>query len=423
VNAELSEKGRIAAWVLYDADCGLCTRMVRRFGGMLARRRLELLPLQTRWVRERLALNEPELLVEMRLLLPDGTFFGGADALVEISRRFWWARPLSIIGSLPPGRALLRAGYRWIARRRGCVNNTCAVPVRQYRTNLRFTDFLPLLIFPAIALFFKAHLAAWVFMWVLALSIYAGCKWLTYRDAVRPQIVTRRWRSLVYLFGWPGMDARRFLRDKKAPLKPSPSEWLFGAGKTLLGVVLLWTVAHNVMPDRELLAGWMGMIAVVFLLHFGLFHLLSLLWRNLGIDAMPVMRDPLLSGSLAEFWGKRWNTAFHELASRFAFRPLRHITTPAVATLLVFFLSGLVHELVISLPAGAGYGLPTAYFLIQGTGLNWERTTLGRRLGLGHGVRGWIFTVFIVAAPAMLLFHPPFIHNVILPMLRALGAT
>ena len=35
---------------------------------LLARRRLELLPLQTPWVRERLALTETELLAEMRLL-------------------------------------------------------------------------------------------------------------------------------------------------------------------------------------------------------------------------------------------------------------------------------------------------------------------------------------------------------------------
>jgi hypothetical protein len=165
------------------------------------------------------------------------------------------------------------------------------------------------------------------------------------------------------------------------------------------------------------------MFGVVFLLHFGTFHMLSLLWRKFGIDALPVMCNPLRSVSLAEFWGKRWNTAFHELAFRFAYRPLRRLTTPALASLLVFLLSGIIHELVISLPAGGDYGLPTTYFLIQGIGVGLERTATGRRLGLGRGIRGWIFTVLVAAAPAGLLFHPLFLRNVILPMLHAIGAT
>ena len=33
------------------------------------------------------------------------------------------------------------------------------------------------------------------------------------------------------------------------------------------------------------------------------------------------------------------------------------------------------------------------------------------------------FTIIITAAPAFWLFHPPFINNVILPMLHAIGAT
>ena len=103
------------------------------------------------------------------------------------------------------------------------------------------------------------------------------------------------------------------------------------------------------------------MIGVIFLLHFGTFHLLSLGWRRLGVNAMPLMRNPSRSTSLAEFWGRRWNTAFHELAARFTFRPLRRLVGAGTAASLVFLVSGLIHELVISLPAGGGYGLPTLY--------------------------------------------------------------
>jgi len=66
------------------------------------------------------------------------------------------------------------------------------------------------------------------------------------------------------------------------------------------------------------------------------------------------------------------------------------------------------------LPAGGGYGLPTAYFLLQGIGILFERVF--------PRIRGRTFTVLITAVPAFWLFHPPFVHNVILPFMKAIGA-
>jgi hypothetical protein len=135
------------------------------------------------------------------------------------------------------------------------------------------------------------------------------------------------------------------------------------------------------------------------------------------------MRSPFLATSLAEFWSARWNTAFHLLAQDVAFRPLARRRGPTGATIGVFLISGLVHEAVISLPARGGFGLPTAYFVLQGLGVLAERARCGRRLGLGRGLRGWLFALICAAGPAFWLFHPPFIHRVILPMLQAIGAT
>src|SRR5438093_4027277 len=91
VNSEITDIRKVEGRVLYDAGCPFCVRLARRFQGALARRRLELMPLQTPWVRARLGLADSELLAEMRLLRADGKVFGGADALLEIGRRFWWA--------------------------------------------------------------------------------------------------------------------------------------------------------------------------------------------------------------------------------------------------------------------------------------------------------------------------------------------
>ena len=48
-----------------------------------------------------------------------------------------------------------------------------------------------------------------------------------------------------------------------------------------------------------------------------------------------------------------------------------------------------------------------------------ERTPLGRKLGLRRGWRGWLFTMVVTAAPAFWLFHPYFIRNIFLPMMKA----
>jgi alginate O-acetyltransferase complex protein AlgI len=164
------------------------------------------------------------------------------------------------------------------------------------------------------------------------------------------------------------------------------------------------------------------MVGMILILHFGLFDLASIGWKAFRVDAPPIMNRPLRSTSVSEFWGRRWNAAFNDLAVRLLFRPIARATGPAAATLVAFAGSGLIHELVISLPAGAGFGLPTAYFLIQGLGVLAEHSFLGRRLGLGTGVFGWLFTMMIVAGPAFWLFHPPFIRHVILPFMRAIGA-
>jgi len=423
VNSEITDKDKVKGWVLYDADCPLCTRLALDFRPMLRRRHFDLAPLQSPWARTRLGLTPPQLLAEMRLLRADGTVFSGADALLEISRHLWWAWPLRQAGRLPVILKLLRSGYRWVARNRSCAHSACAVHKLAIARQIRPFDFLPLLVLPAAALTLSVQFPPWVFMWAMALALYAGCKWLTFREAVGRGLVFGPARALGYLLAWPGMEASAFLNHQNAPAKPSEAEWAFAFTKTGLGFVLLFGVSRRLFPFHPLAAGWTAMCGVVFILHFGLFHLLSLTWRRAGVKATPLMQNPLATKSLSEFWGGRWNTAFNELVFRYIYRPVRRRTTPAFATLAAFGLSGLVHELVISLPARGGFGLPTTYFVIQGFGLLLERSAFGQKIGLGNGLPGRAFALAIAAGPAFFLFPPPFIRNVILPMLPAIGAT
>ena len=218
------------------------------------------------------------------------------------------------------------------------------------------------------------------------------------------------------------MDAEAFLDGERRAVPPSFHEWIWAALKTAFGVGLLWVVARRIPESEELVRGWVGLFGLIFLLHFGSFHLIALFWQAIGVAAEPIMSKPILSKSLSEFWGKRWNLGFRQLAYDLIFRPLHRRIGAAVAGMLVFVASGLIHDLVISVPARGGYGLPTVYFILQGLGVMLERSTLGRRLGVQKGIAAWLFLLVVAAVPAFWLFHPPFVRRVILPFMQAVHA-
>jgi hypothetical protein len=282
---------------------------------------------------------------------------------------------------------------------------------------------LPLaLVPPLVMLTVPAGWPRWTTMWLLASAVFLACKWLSWADAALPP--SRPCRRAAYWLAWPGLDAAVFLRTSRASRhgRPTVGECCAAAAKLLLGGALFWAAARRLPADRELLIGWVGMIGLALILHFGAFHLLSCLWRAAGLDARPLMNAPTASTSLSDFWGARWNVAFRDLAHRHVYRPLAGWLGPRAAAIAVFAFSGVVHDLVISLPAGGGYGGPTAYFGLQATGFLCERSRIGRALGLGRGLAGWLFTAIVVLAPAGLLFHPPFIREVILPFMQAASA-
>jgi alginate O-acetyltransferase complex protein AlgI len=361
-----------------------------------------------------LNLTSDEALEEMRVLTTDGEVFGGADAVVYLSGQLWWATPLAFLARIPFVHATLHRLYRWVAAHRTCAINTTNSPVIPARTR-----WVAVVILPLAALCTKAFVPAWVFMWLMAVAVFFGCKWLTLGMATKRTGRVCPFRAAAYLFAWPGMDATRFLSPH---LAPRPSRFALmknsatGAVRILIGALLLFVVARH--ATEPLLAGWIGMVGMILILHFGLFDLASIGWRALRVDAPPIMNRPLRSTSISEFWGRRWNAAFNDLAVRLVFRPVARRNGLVVGTLVTFAVSGLIHELVISVPAGAGYGLPTGYFLFQGLAVLGER----KWNALRRGISGWLFTVIVVAGPAYWLFHPPFVRHVILPFMRAIGA-
>lgn len=257
-------------------------------------------------------------------------------------------------------------------------------------------------------------------MCVVAFAIYFGLKWLTWWRE-RGNIAHTAGRSAGYLLAWPGMDAATFLSSSRPP-RPRTAQWCWALAKMCLGILLMWGCARRVPATLPLVRGWIGLLALILLLHFGSFELIALGWQTAGVNAAAIMQQPIQSRSLSEFWGKRWNLGFRQLSHEFVFQPLHGVIGSQWAMLLVFLLSGLIHESVISLPARGGYGLPTGYFLIQGAGVLLERSRIGKLLRLRGGFRGWAFMALLTAGPAFWLFHPPFVLRVALPLMHAMRA-
>jgi hypothetical protein len=294
------------------------------------------------------------------------------------------------------------------------------IRARGARGGWRLIGWAPVFVLLVVAVGISIGWPPWERMWLMALAIYAGFKWLTFTASKTAR--NGSWaKTLGYLFFWTGMNAEEFYsRFPRSGMRPRWTEWAWSIGQLGLGVWMLVGLAPALVEAWPYVAGWVAMTGVVSVLHFGVSHLLSLLWRSCGVPARHIMNKPLEAGSVSEFWGQRWNLAFRDVMHGFVFRPLSPAVGVLWATVGTFIASGLIHDVVISLTGGGGWGLPTLYFLIQAAAVFVERSRVGRRIGLGRGLTGWLFAVAIVAGPAGLLFHRPFVEHVVVPMVQTM---
>ena len=108
----------LQGWVLYDASCPSCRRTAARFEAALTRRGFDLAPLQSAWVAD--CLDECASLDQLRVITVTGECFGGADALIFLARRIWWAWPAYLLARIPGITGLLRRAYALWASHRNC---------------------------------------------------------------------------------------------------------------------------------------------------------------------------------------------------------------------------------------------------------------------------------------------------------------
>ena len=175
-------------------------------------------------------------------------------------------------------------------------------------------------------------------------------------------------------------EADRARQEGRQRLKRAGAKYLLLG--PLLGLRILTPQFIEVPWGHGLWSLW-----VAYLMVSSTADIVSGLVMQTGLQVEESFDAPALATSPKEFWGKRWNLFVARFAFRHVFLPLGGIRKPIAATLVVFAVSGLMHEYLVAAAAGhwspyAGWTL--AFFMIQGLAVAWQthRERVGARFGI-----------------------------------------
>ncbi|MFL5728478.1 MAG: MBOAT family protein [Cytophagaceae bacterium] len=227
---------------------------------------------------------------------------------------------------------------------------------------------------------------------------------------------------LAFTLGWFGMRPALFESLGRKALEGGKELIAAGLLKLSAGLLLIacakWiSVSYSFYGIKFLITALL-LSGISLVLHFGILNISAGFWRLQGVDARTLFKAPLLSTSLSEFWDKRWNIAFSEMTALAVYRPLKNKTGVVIAMLMAFLFSGLLHEMAISIPVKAGFGLPLLYFFIHGMVMLLERQM--ELKGFPVDKHTWLGRCWVIAwmlLPVPFLFHKPFIKGIIWPMI------
>ena len=265
------------------------------------------------------------------------------------------------------------------------------------------------------SLAFGPFLAPWerlVFMTFGLLYLIKGTVLLQYSQKVISGFSKKG--ILLYMTLWPGMSPGPF-RSWRPQILESEEGLTRGFIYLVLGSALAVITAF-LEPTLGALGGsWLGLFALLLMIHFGVSDLLVCGMRLAGWNVKPLFRFPFRASSLEDFWSHRWNLAFVEMDRILFLKPFSKWLGIRGAILCIFVISGFLHEMAISYSTGRGWGLPFLYFIVQGIALLIEKDFLEiENHWPKYASRIWTWCWVILPLP--LLFHVYFLEEFILPL-------
>lgn len=234
-----------------------------------------------------------------------------------------------------------------------------------------------------------------------AVALYLLWSWFKAIDIVRDPV--RRSGSFRALQAFVIHDLRRdgfarggIKRDVRLGLIISA----LGAGAlALLALhVALFEAPAWPAPARLLLRHGAGLVFAYFGVE-AMLRAFEFVYRCAGLKP-PVMHDhPLLSRSLAEFWGRRWNRVVGGWLFSTFYRPLAAGGRRALGTFVTFGASALLHLYFTWAAVGLGWGLWMAAFFLLQAPLLWLEERVGERAWPEALQRAWTAGWMAVTSP------------------------
>jgi predicted DCC family thiol-disulfide oxidoreductase YuxK len=127
-------------WILYDGECGFCSRWVHFWKKVVEARGFALKELQSAAADGSLEIPGENLLDDIRVLTRSGELISGANAYLYVTRKIWWTWPFYAIFHLPGFNWVLWQGYRWFNRNRYRISRHCKVRQRADTDREKYSD-------------------------------------------------------------------------------------------------------------------------------------------------------------------------------------------------------------------------------------------------------------------------------------------
>jgi hypothetical protein len=176
-----------------------------------------------------------------------------------------------------------------------------------------------------------------------------------------------------------------------------------------VGLVLSGSLGPVVAPyDPAGWPRWLGATVAAYVMMEGMTWQWTGILPAFGFKHRKYQRHPILSRTIAEFWGVRWSTVVHRWLRSNAYEPLARRRFPRAGVVLAFTASALLHAYMVWPAAGIVPALwMLAFFLAHGFFLIVE-ARLGVRRWPPIGGRAFTLGVFLVTVP---LFMEPILRT------------
>jgi hypothetical protein len=163
--------------------------------------------------------------------------------------------------------------------------------------------------------------------------------------------------------------------------------------------VLAFELAPTLAGVGSWLLRWSAGLVTCYALTESIHSVLWLGYRGLGLKLPRVNDYPIVSTTLAEFWGRRWNRAVSGWLNDNLFFPLARRRKPELGILAAFAGSTALHFWFAWVPLDLGAGLMMAgYFVVHAAAMLLERS-LGVSLWPPALRRSWSWAWVVLPSP------------------------